>query len=121
MLFLDPDNGIEVPSTKYGASGSSKCVYWSELKDTYENGHSILVYQHFPHENRERFVQRRACRLRDELRASDVIAFSTSYVVFFLVQQPRHVSAFANAAHEVQQQWRSQIGVWPAATAGGVS
>ena len=112
VLFLDPDNGIEIASRKLGTVGSSKYVYWSELQDMYEHGHSILVYQHFPRVVRERFVPFLAGRLSEELRASSVVAFWTPYVVFFLVQQPRHESAFASAAHEVQQQWRNQITVW---------
>jgi hypothetical protein len=48
LVFVDPDNGIEVPSTKLGAAGSSKYVYWEELQTMYGGGQSILVYQHFP-------------------------------------------------------------------------
>ncbi|MGZ8479078.1 MAG: hypothetical protein ACXW6K_13545, partial [Candidatus Binatia bacterium] len=48
LVFVDPDNGIEVPSTKLGAAESSKYVYWAELQAMYGGGQSILVYQHFP-------------------------------------------------------------------------
>jgi hypothetical protein len=86
VVFVDPDNGIEIPSTKLGASGSSKYVYWTELQAIYSNGQSILVYQHFPRVVRERFIPFIADRLKEELRGSTVVAFSTAHVVFFLVQ-----------------------------------
>ena len=35
LVFVDPDNGIQVPSTKLGAAGSSKYVYWKELQTMY--------------------------------------------------------------------------------------
>jgi len=118
LLFVDPDNGIEIPSTKLGTSGSSKYVYWTELQAIYSDGQSILVYQHFPRVVRERFVPFIADRLREELRGSTVVAFSTAHVVFFLVQQPKHAAALARAAREVEQQWLGQIEVWPAQSAG---
>jgi hypothetical protein len=114
LIFVDPDNGIEIPSTKLGASGSSKYVYWAELQAMYEGGHSILVYQHFPRVVRERFIPFLASRLNEELPGSTVVAFSTPYVVFFLVQQPKHADGLDRATRGVQQQWLGQIEVWPA-------
>jgi hypothetical protein len=76
------------------------------------------VYQHFPRVVRERFVPFIADRLREELRGSTVVAFSTAHVVFFLVQQPKHATALARAARAVEQQWLGQIKVWPPASAG---
>jgi hypothetical protein len=117
LIFVDPDNGIEVPSTKLGSSGSSKYVYWSELEAIYSGGQSILVYQHFPRVVREQFVPFLAARLNEELSGSAVTAFSTANVVFFLIQQPAHASALASVAGHVQRQWLSQIDVWPPPTA----
>jgi hypothetical protein len=117
LIFVDPDNGIEIPSTKLGASKSSKYVYWAELQAMYAAGHSILVYQHLPRVVRERFIPFIASRLNEELRGSTVVAFSTRYVVFLLVQQPKHADALDRAARAVQQQWTGQIEMWPAGAA----
>ncbi len=117
LVFVDPDNGIEVPSTKLGAPGSSKHVYWSELRAMYAGGQSILVYQHYPRVVRERFIPFLAGRLNQELPGSTVVAFSTAYVVFFLVRQLKHAD-LESAAREVQQEWLGQIDVWPAAISG---
>jgi len=114
LIFVDPDNGIEIASTKLGASGSSKYVYWAELQAMYAAGQSILIYQHFPRVVRERFIPFLASRLNEELSGSTVVAFSTPYVVFFLVQQPKHVDVLDRAERAVQQQWIGQIEVWPA-------
>ncbi|MGZ8521895.1 MAG: hypothetical protein ACXWX7_17300, partial [Candidatus Binatia bacterium] len=118
LVFVDPDNGIEVPSTKLGAAGSSKYVYWEELQAMYGGGQSILVYQHFSRVVRERFIPFLASRLNEELAGSTAVAFSTAHVVFFLVQQPKHAAALARAAREVERQWLGQIEVWPAAISG---
>jgi len=46
LLFLDPDNGIEVPSKPAGRRGSSKYVTWAEIQALWEGGPSLLIYRH---------------------------------------------------------------------------
>ena len=52
LVFLDPDNGIEVKSSPAGRRGSSKYVRWSEIEKIWSLGASLLVYQHFPRKPR---------------------------------------------------------------------
>jgi hypothetical protein len=113
VLFFDPDNGIEVQSTGRGKRGSAKYIYWSELREAYRNGHSLLVYQHFPRVERTRFVPFLADRLRDELGAPCVKGFATPHVAFFLVHQARHGGAIDRAVETVQSKWSDQIDIWP--------
>ena len=46
LVFLDPDNGIEVPSKPIGRKGSSKYVAWLETEALWQAGCSLLIYQH---------------------------------------------------------------------------
>jgi hypothetical protein len=103
LIFMDPDNGIEVQSAKLGARGSSRYVYWSELNAVYADGQSLLVYQHFPRVVRERFVPFLGARLAEELPGSSVVAFSTAHVVFFLVGQPKHTRVLETAARAIER------------------
>lgn len=112
LIFFDPDVGIEVPSKPRGRRGSSGYVYWSELRKAYGNGHSVLVYQHYPHVDRARFVPFLAHCLSEELRAPSVAAFVTTHVVFFVIQQSTHRTAFQEAGALVDSRWRGQIDVW---------
>ena len=48
VIFFDPDNGIEVAGTPRGRRGSSKYVYWVELREAMLRGSSVLAYQHYP-------------------------------------------------------------------------
>jgi hypothetical protein len=113
LLFLDPDNGIEVASTAWGRRGSSRYVYWRELKDAFSQGHSLLIYQHYPRVPREQFVPFLADRIGEELGCARVTAFRTSHVAFFLAQQPAHYPAFEGLASAVGKQWLRQIEPWP--------
>jgi hypothetical protein len=49
-----------------------------------------LVYQHFPFERRDRFIERISNELRDRLTRGTVRAFRTPYLALFMVAQPDH-------------------------------
>lgn len=46
IVFLDPDNGIEVQSVPKGGAKAGKYVYWDEIQSLWSNGHSLLIYHH---------------------------------------------------------------------------
>jgi hypothetical protein len=56
LLFFDPDNGLEVRSVRLGSVGSSKYLYWHEVEQAWATGASLLLFQHFNREPRDRFV-----------------------------------------------------------------
>lgn len=90
LVFFDPDNGLNVRSVSKGQVNSSKYLYRDEVRVTYGAGHSILIYQHFPREERGGFVRRIADDLCALAPVSEVWVFRTSHVAFFLVTQPKH-------------------------------
>jgi len=111
LVFLDPDNGIEVPSAPPGTQGSPKYVYWRELTRLYDRGHSMLVYQHFPRENHDRFVGQRSNQLIEQLDTDLILAIKTSRVIFLLAPQPDHQSALLRAVESFALAWQGQIRV----------
>ena len=88
LIFLDPDNGIEVRSVKYGTKNSSKYVYWKELHVLWEKGKSILVYQHFPRIKRTEYMSARCRELSAITKGSSILSFKTGNVLFLLALQP---------------------------------
>lgn len=109
LAFVDPDNGVEVPSRPVGRIGSSKYVTWDELQGLWNVGCSLLIYQHFRRERREPFAERLACELGERTGASFVEAFRTPHVVFLLAAQERHVPEFRRLVPLLSGQWRGQI------------
>lgn len=112
LVFLDPDNGIEIKSKPYGRKNSSKFVYWREIKILWESGKSLLIYQHFIREKRYNFIQRMLKELQIVTPGSLVEAFSTSHVVFLMALQPSHQHHHSNIVNTVQKRWKSQINHW---------
>jgi len=111
LVFLDPDNGFEIRSTGYGTRGSSKYVFWREIRRLHAAGRSLLIYQHFPRVKRDRFIADRARMLIGELGVDRVTTFRTSNVLFLLAAQPIHRRALDGAGRSVADMWSGQIGV----------
>ena len=111
LVFFDPDNGMEVRSRPLGRRNSSKHLLWSEARRFFAEGHSLLVYQHFPRVARETYLREQAARLREATGATVSIAFSTPRLVFFLLSQDGHAEALGRASETVQSLWVGQIQV----------
>ena len=109
LVFVDPDNGIEVPSKPIGRKGSSKYVAWAELEAIWRAGCSVLVYQHFPRQPRVAFALRIAAELRRRTGAQHVEGFRTPNVLFLFAAQARHKHLFTQACSGVAPQWAGQV------------
>jgi hypothetical protein len=109
LVFFDPDNGIQVDSTKYGCRNSHKYLYWHEIERFWKAGHSLLIYQHFARVPRDLFIETKVHELADRTCAPLVISFRTPHVVFFLVPQPERWNYFRGRSAEVVQRWGSEF------------
>jgi hypothetical protein len=109
LVFLDPDNGLEVKSRPYGNKASSKFLFWREVEALWSGGKSLLIYQHFVRENRVQYIQRKLDELKAAAPGSTVEAFSTSHVVFLMALQPKHQQFHSDIVQAVQDRWKGQI------------
>jgi hypothetical protein len=111
LVFFDPDNGLQVKSTKRGNKNSSKFLYRAEVEEAARRGHSVLVYQHFPRVKREPFIERMALELGRRCGVAEVLALRTANVLFLLAPQEEHREVLVGAAGEVGKKWGKQIRV----------
>jgi hypothetical protein len=109
LVFLDPDNGIEVPSKPVGRKGSSKYVTWQEIQALWQAGCSLLIYQHFRREARQAFTRRLVSELGRRTGACFTEAFRTPHVLFLLAAQDRHAQRFGEVVRTLSQRWNGQI------------
>lgn len=109
LIFFDPDNGLETKSTAKGRQGSAKFVYWDEISETFQSGHSILIYQHFRREERTSFIQRTVLEIQARLSPDKIYWFRTPQVVYFMGVQEKHSNYIASRVRLVDEQWNSQI------------
>ena len=109
LIFFDPDNGIETKSKIKGRQDSAKFIYWDELDATFQSGQSILIYQHFPREERTSFIHRIVNEIQVRLNPSKVYWLQTSQVVYFLAVQKKHSDYIVTRIKSLDEQWGSQI------------
>ena len=109
LVFFDPDNGIEIKSTRKGRKDSCKYLYWDELQNAYDSGKSVLFYQHFRREKREMTIASLSGEIRERLGAPKVMAFRTAHVLFQLISQPAHQEQLERQANSVVKQWHPEI------------
>ena len=110
-MFFDPDNGMEVPSTRYGRPDSSKFLYWCEARQLYELGYSLLIFQHH-----KRYLKHEdlISRLREESIANigNVPSFyRTTYATFLLIEQNAHLPIFKELNKTIEAEWQHKIEV----------
>jgi hypothetical protein len=109
LLFLDPDNGLEVQSVGYGRKMSAQYLYWHEVDEAYARGHSLVIYQHFAREKREEFVSRLAGRLEERLAGARVASFRTANAVYLTAVRPEHSMPLQTARDLVLHRWNGQF------------
>ena len=112
LVFFDPDNGLEVKSIPRGKKNSSKYLYWSEVKDSYQAGHSILIYQHFPRMQRESFIRNLVRQFKAMTEVDRIFYYKTRHVVFFLLTQSKHESLFIENNANILNAWGKTISIF---------
>lgn len=111
LVFLDPDNGIEVSSRPIGRRGSSKYLAWEDITEIWGAGCSLLIYQHFRRERRKVFAARMVSELQRCTEAPFTQAFRTAHVLFLLVAQGGHEARLRQAIASSLPRWEDQIDI----------
>ncbi len=105
LVFLDPDDGLEVRSKAKGSRDSNKYVYWDEVAEFYRAGPSLLIYQHYPRQERRSFTNSLVTKLKHVTGASEIHAFATPHVLFLLAPQHGQESWFRNRVESAGLSW----------------
>lgn len=109
LVFFDPDNGLEVKSIPRGKKNSSKYLYWNEVQASFEAGHSVLIYQHFPRMDRESYIDNLVQHFRAITEAKRIFYYKTRHVVFFLLAQLKHEDFFIDNNSNILNTWGNTI------------
>jgi len=109
LVFVDPDNGLEINSVHKGRKKSSKYIYLNEIQQSYNLGHSFLLFQYFPREEHQGFMDNLVTKLQRVCGTSTIVSFYTSNVVFVLVSQPSHKEFLIENSAKFSKQWKDII------------
>jgi len=82
IVFLDPDNGYQVPAHPEGTRRSNKYVYDSEISGLLEKNAIIILYQHFRMgQTVDNMIQQFSERWKGQYR----FTVRTSYVAYYFL------------------------------------
>lgn len=109
LIFFDPDNGLEIKSVQKGKRNSSKYVFWDEVRTFYEKGHSIMIYQHFPRQKRNKYIENVIEKADQILSPGNIITYSTPYVLFLLLIQLKHDNKLMINSKKIARSWEKVI------------
>lgn len=68
LVFLDPDNGLLVPSVKKHQPRSVKYAFYEEVQNYIEQGQSVLVYNHRSRKPELQYFHEIESRLREAIK-----------------------------------------------------
>ncbi len=77
LVCFDPDNGLEVKSVKYGRKQSSKFLYMHEVSESFNKGHSLLIYQTMLYKP-DQFARELADNLQQETKSPGPVCVQSS-------------------------------------------
>ena len=102
LLFFDPDNGFEVKTAARGKRGSSRYLFWDVVAQIYGEGHSLMVYQHFPRVNRLHFMNELTGKIKSYIGANLISHIYTGNVDFVIISQIKHQGKIETAIKKIQ-------------------
>ena len=116
MVFLDPDNGLEVKSLS--PANHFKYVFRSEIEDYYNAGHSIIFYNHRSHEPDEIYFSRFKDLLSVySLSKADMLGLRFSRGTtrdYIILSQPEHTHMIKTSIQELlNSPWAEHFNALP--------
>ncbi len=95
LVFLDPDNGLLVPSVKKHQQRSKKYCFYEEVAQYIEQGFSVLVYNHRSRKAEIQYFQEIEARFHTCLKNTEYELFEITFPRFsvrdyFAIAKPDH-------------------------------
>jgi len=109
LVFLDPDNGLMVPSAEESMK-ANKFVLLQELADYYRQGSSVAYYQHKARLSDSYYIEQFKCLTTSgaflEVRGLGLKFKTTSQRYFFILLQPQHAEKITASINQfLNSQW----------------
>lgn len=105
LVFFDPDIGLAGKRIRKGNRRSSMYLFHDELATAFERGHSLVVYQHFPREQRLPYLSRTFERIRVACDPPALFALWSARVAFFVIPHDKTARVLIDAAEDLASQW----------------
>jgi hypothetical protein len=111
VVFLDPDNGLEITSVPRHAPKAGKYVYWEELLAFWEGGQSLVVYNHLhrrssANDQTQELMKKFVAKFPDAAFVTALLFRRGSCRHFWIVAQPSHARRLTSSLRTLlSSQW----------------
>lgn len=109
VVFLDPDNGLESARMHQHRLAKEKHTTWQEVKDYYDRGQSVILYQHRPQRSKKEMCIQGVLDFQDSFLHADrtLLLEYPSYTnrYYFIFAHQTHLPALGHVHHTVSQTW----------------
>ena len=113
VVFVDPDNGLEVKSISRTAKKGPKYAFFNELSPYLQRDQSLVIYQHISRSGKaEDQIRKRLAEIEKELgqRAIALLYRHGTARAFLIVPAARHWETLRRRAEWSQGRWKGHFG-----------
>ena len=101
IIFCDPDNGLEVKSTKPTSKNGNKYITYQEAVDYYKHGSSVIIYNHRDRKPETDYIKRflKFRDIKETANAKMLYLRAARFSVrdYFFIVHKRHFPDLENA------------------------
>jgi hypothetical protein len=110
VVFIDPDNGLEVKSISKHHNRGPKFCFYDELESFWQRGQSLVIYQHKNmHETAEMQILNRLAEMQRHFPSAawmDNVYFpACGGRMFFIVMHPEHENSLSTKLLVFKEKW----------------
>lgn len=109
VVFLDPDNGLETRNMFLSGTATEKHVKWSELRDYYERGQNVILYQHRPQMTKKEACIESILQYQKEYLQSDFLMLlefpKYTNRFYFMFVHKSYQNDFVRMCHLMVKKW----------------
>ena len=73
LVFMDPDNGLLVDSVGKNSARSIKYAFYEEVKDYFDSGKSVLVYNHRCRKKQQQYFDEIEDKIQEEVKVYNAV------------------------------------------------
>ena len=109
VVFLDPDNGLESARMRQRRAAKEKHTTWQEVKDHYDRGQSVILYQHRPQMTKKTVCIQGVLDFQNSFLHADHTLlleyprYTNRY--YFIFAHQTHFTVLEHVHHAVAQTW----------------
>ena len=109
VVFLDPDNGLEVKSASMFSKKGPKYTFLSDLNQYWKNNKSLVIYQHLSRGSKKKEqLKYRAKQIKEHFVNEGLKPYSSAFALYYKRISPRFFIVLPSTSHKDALLYRAE-------------